>query len=120
VDVKEGGAPKSQGVSGEGECVRLCWCPRKVQESYLLVSCTVLLCWLFSFFRLPRMIPTCPFYRLKEVQGYKMLACGVTLLVEEPRGLGRALSGDDVVRTVETWRQYLWHCYYVFWHVCHC
>jgi hypothetical protein len=52
------------------------------------------------------MIPTCSFYRLKEVQGYKILACGVTLLVEEPRGLGRALSGGDVVRTVEAWCRY--------------
>jgi hypothetical protein len=25
------------------------------------------------------MIPACSFYSLKEVQGYKMLACGVTL-----------------------------------------
>jgi hypothetical protein len=66
------------------------------------------------------MIPACVFYRLKEVRGYKMLACGVTLLVEEPRGLGRALSGGDVVRTVEVWRRYFWHCCYVFWHVCHC
>jgi hypothetical protein len=48
------------------------------------------------------MIPVCSFYRLKEVQSYKMLACGVTLLVEEPRGLGRALSSGDVVRTMET------------------
>jgi hypothetical protein len=36
------------------------------------------------------MIPTCSFYSLKEVQGYKMLAYGVTLLVEEPEGLRRA------------------------------
>jgi hypothetical protein len=65
------------------------------------------------------MIPACPFYRLKEVQGYKMLACGVTLLVEEPRGLRRALSDGDVVRTAEAWHRYFWHCCYVFWHVCH-
>jgi hypothetical protein len=47
------------------------------------------------------MIPVCSFYSLKEVQGYKMLAYGVTLLVEEPGGLGRALSGGDVASTVE-------------------
>jgi hypothetical protein len=80
------------------------------------VSCVALLWWFFFFFfRHFRMIPACSFYRLKEVQGYKMLACDVTLLVEEPRGLGRALSGGDVVRTVETWRRYFWHCCYVFW-----
>jgi hypothetical protein len=28
------------------------------------------------------MIPTCSFYSLKEVQGYKMLSCGVTLAGE--------------------------------------
>jgi hypothetical protein len=83
------------------------------------VSCVVLLWWLFSFFGPPGMIHACPFYRLKEVQGYKMLAGGVTLLVEEPRGLRRALSGDDMVRTVEAWRRYFWHCCYVSRHVCH-
>jgi hypothetical protein len=41
----------------------------------------VLLWWLF-FFRPLGMIPTCSFYSLKEVQGYKMLACGVTLAGE--------------------------------------
>jgi hypothetical protein len=39
------------------------------------------------------MIPACSFYSLKEVQGYMMLAYGVTLPVEGPGGLGRALSG---------------------------
>jgi hypothetical protein len=43
------------------------------------------------------MIPACSFYSLKEVQSYKMLACGVTI----SRGLGRALSGGSVVCTVE-------------------
>jgi hypothetical protein len=52
------------------------------------------------------MIHACSFYRLKEVQSYKILACGATLLVEEPRGLERALSGGDVVRTAEAWRRY--------------
>jgi hypothetical protein len=34
------------------------------------------------------------------------------LLEKEPRGLGRALSGGDVVHTVKTWRWYFWHyCY---------
>jgi hypothetical protein len=86
------------------------------------MSCVVLLWWCFSFFLFgpSGMILACSFYRLKEVQGYKMLACGVTLLVEEPRGLERALSGGDVVHTAETWRRYFWHCCYVFWYVCHC
>jgi hypothetical protein len=47
------------------------------------------------------MIPACSFYSLKEVQGYMMLAYGVTLPVEEPGGLERALSGGSVVCTVE-------------------
>jgi hypothetical protein len=84
------------------------------------VSCIVLLWWLFFFFWSLGMIPACSFYSIKEVQGYKMLAYGVTLLVEEPRRLGRALSGGDVVRTMEAWCRYFWHCCYVFRHVCHC
>jgi hypothetical protein len=43
-----------------------------------------------------------------------MLAYGVTLLVEEPRGLGRALSSGGVVCTVEAWRRYSWYYCYVF------
>jgi hypothetical protein len=42
------------------------------------------------------------------------------LLVEKPRGLRRALSGGDVVCTVEAWRQYFWHCCYMSRHVRHC
>jgi hypothetical protein len=45
-------------------------------------------------------------YSLKEVQGYIMLAYGVTLPVEEPRGLRRALSSGGVVCTVEAWHRY--------------
>jgi hypothetical protein len=37
------------------------------------------------------MIHACSFYSFKEVQGYKILAYGVTLLVEEPGGLGKGL-----------------------------
>jgi hypothetical protein len=55
-----------------------------------------------------RMIPACFFYSLKEVQGYKMLACGVTL------------AGGDVVCTMEAWRWYSWHCCYMSGHVRHC
>jgi hypothetical protein len=46
-------------------------------------------------------LEACFFYSLKEVQGYTMLAYGVTLPVEEPGGLGRALSGGGMVCTVE-------------------
>jgi hypothetical protein len=56
-----------------------------------------------------RMIPACSLYSLKKVQGYMMLVCGVTL----SRGLGRALSGGDVVCTVKAWRRYFWYCCYV-------
>jgi hypothetical protein len=47
------------------------------------------------------MIHACFFYSLKEVQGYIMLVHGVTLPVEEPGDLGRALSGGGVVCTVD-------------------
>jgi hypothetical protein len=89
-------------------------------EISVRILCCVAVVVVLFFPVLPGMILACPFYRLKEVQGYKMLAGGVTLPVEEPRGLGRALSGDDVVRTVEAWRRYFWHCCYVSRHVCHC
>jgi hypothetical protein len=48
-----------------------------------------------------------------------MLVLGVTLPMEEPGGLRRALSGGGVVCTVEAWCQYFWDCCYVFWYVCH-
>jgi hypothetical protein len=41
------------------------------------------------------------------------------LLEKEPRGLGRALSGGDVVCTVEAWHWYFWHCCYMSRHVRH-
>jgi hypothetical protein len=94
--------------------VQLCWRPRKVQESCLLVSCvcatTGVLLLISSCLG---MILACSFYSLKEVQGYKMLAYGVTLLVEEPGGLGRALSGGDVAGIVEAWCRYFWYYCYV-------
>jgi hypothetical protein len=34
-------------------------------------------------------------------------------LLEESRGLGRALSGGDVICTVEAWCRYFWYCCYV-------
>jgi hypothetical protein len=43
-----------------------------------------------------------------------------SLFEKEPRGLGRALSGGDVVCTVEAWRWYFWHCCYMSRHVRHC
>jgi hypothetical protein len=52
------------------------------------------------------MIPACSFYSLKEVQGYMMLVFGVSLLVEEPGHLERALSGGSMICTVEAWRRY--------------
>jgi hypothetical protein len=43
-----------------------------------------------------------------------------SLLEKEPRGHGEALSSGDVVCTIEAWRWYFWHCYYMSRHVCHC
>jgi hypothetical protein len=62
------------------------------------------------------MILACSFYSLKEVQCYMMLAYGVTLLVKEPRGLGRALSVGDVAYTVEAWFRYFGYCCYLSRH----
>jgi hypothetical protein len=84
--------------------VLLYWSPRKVQELSARVLC--LPYYGGSSSSSPSfsgMILACSFYSLKEVQGYKMLAYGVTLLVEEPGGLERALSGGDVAATMEAW-----------------
>jgi hypothetical protein len=86
------------------------------------VLCVVLLWWCFFFLFFDRpsgTIPACSFYSLKEVQGYKILAYNVTLLVEEPGGLGRALSDGDVVCTVEAWRRYFWCWCYMSRHARH-
>jgi hypothetical protein len=45
-------------------CLALCRCGRSSSSSFSVSL---------------GMIPACSFYSLKEVQGYKMLACGVTL-----------------------------------------
>jgi hypothetical protein len=60
------------------------------------------------------MIPACSFYSLKEVWGYMMLAYGVSLSLEEPGGLERALYGGSMVCTMEAWRLYFWYYCYVF------
>jgi hypothetical protein len=88
--------------------------PGELSARVLLCVAMVVVLLLFSRSP-PGMVPACSFYRLKEVQGYKMLACGV-----EPGGLRRALSGGDVVRTMEAWSRYFWHCCYVSRHVDHC
>jgi hypothetical protein len=103
--VREGGAPKSQGVSGMCPCdsagdltrsrrvvcscvclvlFRCSWCLLVLSERSLHASfivsrrCRVTRCW----------------YGVRS------------LLEKEPRGLRRALSGGDVVCTVEAWRWY--------------
>jgi hypothetical protein len=45
----------------------------------------------------------------------RVIECGrvVRPLLEESRGLGRALSGGDVICTVEAWCRYFWYCCYV-------
>jgi hypothetical protein len=48
-----------------------------------------------------------------------MSVFGVSLSMEEPSGLRRALSGGGVICTVEAWRWYFWYCCYVFWYVRH-
>jgi hypothetical protein len=94
--VREGGAPKSHGVSGEGggvcDSAGYLARSRRVAYSYLALCCyggSVELC--STEFSSLEMIHACSFYSLKEVQGYMMLAYGVTLPVEEPGGLRKGL-----------------------------
>jgi hypothetical protein len=93
--MSEGGVPKSHGISGEGGRGGVCdsagYLARSGRVAYLYLA----LCCYGGSVELsstspPRMIPTCSFYSLKEVQGYMMLVFGVSLRVEEPRGLERA------------------------------
>jgi hypothetical protein len=78
----ERGTPKSQGEREEN--VGVCDSASALARSRRVISSClafVLLWWLF-FFRSrqsPRMILACSFHSLMEVQGYKILACGVTL-----------------------------------------
>jgi hypothetical protein len=67
--VREGGAPKSQGVSGECVCdsARALAISRRV-----FCSCVYLMS--------SRTVPPCSFYSLKEVQGYEILVRGVNLV----------------------------------------
>jgi hypothetical protein len=74
--VREGGAPKSQGVSGVCVCDSvgaLARSKRVICSSILCLSCGT--------------VPACSFYSLKEVQGYKMLVCDVILVegAQRPR-----------------------------------
>jgi hypothetical protein len=64
-----------------------------------VLSCFVLLWWLFLF-RPLGMISVCSFYSLKEVQGYKILARGVTFA-----GEGAQRPRESLIR----WRRGL-HC----------
>jgi hypothetical protein len=81
VDVREGGAPKSQGVSGVRTRVTLLEPSQGLGESFARVlSCAYVRVSLLVFFVSSRMVPACSFYSLKEVQGYKMLVRGRSLL----------------------------------------
>jgi hypothetical protein len=50
---------------------------------------------------LPGMVPACSFYSLKEVQGYKILVCGMILVGERAPRPREGLIWCDVVCTVE-------------------
>jgi hypothetical protein len=93
------GSQVSRGEWRKWVCVTLLVTSHGLGELCVHVS------FLFHFLYLG-MISACSFYSLKEVQGYRILAYCVIFLVEEPRGLGRALSGGDMVCTVEVWRWY--------------
>jgi hypothetical protein len=67
----------------------------------VIYSCLALCCYgRCSFFLSPGMIPACSFYSLKEVQGYKILARGMTLA-----GEGAQRPREGLIR----WRRGL-HC----------
>jgi hypothetical protein len=67
--VREGGAPKSQGVSGLCVCDSAGALVRSTRVIYLSVLC--LSC---------GTVPACSFYSLKEVQDYKILVRGAILV----------------------------------------
>jgi hypothetical protein len=73
--VREGGAPKSLGVSGVCVCVCVCVC----DSASALARSRRVICLCVVVFGT---VPACSFYSLKEVQGYNMLACGVILVGE--------------------------------------
>jgi hypothetical protein len=85
--VREGGAPKSQGMSRECVCdsASALARSRRVICSCVVSPCVVVVvvfccrCLLWSSVG---MVHACFFYSLKEVQGYKMLVRGVTLAGE--------------------------------------
>jgi hypothetical protein len=54
-----------------------------------------------------------PFIVLRRCRVTKCWCAVCPLLEEEPGGLERALSGGDVVCTVEAWRRYFWHYSYM-------
>jgi hypothetical protein len=66
----------------------------------VICSCLALCCCGRCFFLSPRIIPACSFYSFKYVQGYKMLARGVTLA-----GEGAQRPREGLIR----WRRGL-HC----------
>jgi hypothetical protein len=61
---------------------------------------SVRVCMFLSLFSPPGTVPACSFYSLKEVQSYRMLVCGVTLV-----GEGAPRPREDLIQ----WRRGL-HC----------
>jgi hypothetical protein len=79
--MREGGASKYQGVSGVRTRVTLPEPSQGLEESFARVlSCAYMRVSLLVFSVSSRMVPVCSFYSLKEVQGYKMLVRGRSLL----------------------------------------
>jgi hypothetical protein len=117
--VREGGAPRSQGVSGV--CLTLLETSRGLGELSVRVSCVVsLLVVSFSFSPPLEWSLHAPFIALRRCRVTRCQYGVRSLLEKEPRGLGGALSGGDVVCTVEAWHWYIWHCCYMSRHVRHC
>jgi hypothetical protein len=78
--VREGGGPKSQGVSG------MCACDSAgdlARSRRVVCSCVYLVLFRCSWSSSPsETVPACSFYSIKEVQGYKMLVRGAILVGE--------------------------------------
>jgi hypothetical protein len=118
--MREGGAPRSQGVSG------ICVCDSAgdlVRSRRVVCSCVCLVLFrcswcLLSFF--PERSLYAPFIVSRRCSVTRCWYGVRSLLEKEPRGLERTLSGGVVVCTVEAWRWYFWHCCYMSRHVCHC
>jgi hypothetical protein len=100
--VREGGDPRSHGVSGECVCDSVDPSQGPEELSICLSMCP----------SSERSLHA-PFIASRRCRVTKYWYMVGSVLEKEPRGLGRAFSGGDVDCTIEAWRRYFWHCCYM-------